>query len=243
MNNHKFTFIICSNQPLLLNECLYYINNLIIPEGYSLDVITIQDAVSMTSAYNEVMASCDSKYKIYMHQDVYLLNRNLLTDILHIFRSESKIGLIGMVGYESISSDGIMWHAPRCGNLYYANSAATYPSLDTYSYALAQDSHTSVALIDGLLMATSYDLPWDSDLLTGWDSYDAFQSANFLKQGYEIAVPNQRYPWCLHDSGPFNNMVHYNEYLQKFKQQWNCLLGKSLPQIEELLASGEFSDS
>lgn len=243
MNNHKFTFIICSNRPLLLEECLYYINHLVIPEGYSIDVLTIQDAVSMASAYNEAMAASDAKYKIYMHQDVYLLNRNFLMDLLAIFQSDPQIGLIGMVGYDSISSDGIMWHAPRCGNLYYANPPIPYPALESYSYSLEQDSYHSVALIDGLLMATAYDLPWDSVLLTGWDFYDAFQSIHFLQKGYRISVPSQRHPWCLHDSGPFNNMVHYNQYLQIFRQHYNCLLGKNLQQIHEILSKTELSDS
>ena len=243
MNNHKFAFIICSNRPLLLEECLYYINHLVIPEGYSIDVLTIQDAVSMTSAYNEAMTASDAKYKIYIHQDVYLLNRNFLMDLLAIFQSAPLIGLIGMVGYDSISSDGIMWHAPRCGNLYYANPPIPYPALESYSYSLEQDSYHSVALIDGLLMATAYDLPWDSVLLTGWDFYDAFQSIHFLQKGYRIAVPSQRHPWCLHDSGPFNNMVHYNQYLQIFRQHYNCLLGKNLQQIHEILSKTELSDS
>lgn len=243
MNNHKFAFIICSNRPLLLEECLYYINHLVIPEGYSIDVLTIQDAVSMASAYNEAMAASDAKYKIYMHQDVYLLNRNFLMDLLAIFQSDPQIGLIGMVGYDSISSDGIMWHAPRCGNLYYTNPPIPYPALESYSYSLEQDSYHSVALIDGLLMATAYDLPWDSVLLTGWDFYDAFQSIHFLQKGYRIAVPSQRHPWCLHDSGPFNNMVHYNQYLQIFRQHYNCLLGKNLQQIHEILSKTELSDS
>ena len=243
MNNHKFAFIICCNRPLLLEECLYYINHLVIPEGYSIDVLTIQDAVSMTSAYNEAMTASDAKYKIYIHQDVYLLNRNFLMDLLAIFQSDPLIGLIGMVGYDSISSDGIMWHAPRCGNLYYANPPIPYPALESYSYSLEQDSYHSVALIDGLLMATAYDLPWDSVLLTGWDFYDAFQSIHFLQKGYRIAVPSQRHPWCLHDSGPFNNMVHYNQYLQIFRQHYNCLLGKNLQQIHEILSKTELSDS
>lgn len=243
MNNHKFAFIICSNRPLLMEECLYYINHLVIPEGYSIDVLTIQDAVSMTSAYNEAMTASDAKYKIYIHQDVYLLNRNFLMDLLAIFQSDPLIGLIGMVGYDSISSDGIMWHAPRCGNLYYANPPIPYPALESYSYSLEQDSYHSVALIDGLLMATAYDLPWDSVLLTGWDFYDVFQSIHFLQKGYRIAVPSQRHPWCLHDSGPFNNMVHYNQYLQIFRQHYNCLLGKNLQQIHEILSKTELSDS
>lgn len=58
-----------------------------------------------------------------------------------------------MVGYTKISPDGIMWHIPRCGNLYLSSSAPAvpYPPLDTYSYSLEQDGYSSVALIDGFL--------------------------------------------------------------------------------------------
>ena len=38
-------------------------------------------------------------------------------------------------------------------------------------------------------MMTAYDLRWDEETLTGWDFYDAFQSINFLENGYRIAVP------------------------------------------------------
>ena len=71
MNDHKFCFIICTNNDLYLNECLHYIDHLVIPEGYEVDVLTIQDAISITTGYNEGMHASDAKYKIYMHQDVF----------------------------------------------------------------------------------------------------------------------------------------------------------------------------
>lgn len=79
MNQNKFAFIICTNDTLLLEECLHYINHLIIPDGFEVDILTIPDAVSMTRGYSEAMQSSDARYKIYMHQDVFILNKYMLT--------------------------------------------------------------------------------------------------------------------------------------------------------------------
>ena len=110
INEHKFAFILCTNNDIYLQECLHYLNMLVIPEHYEVDILTIHDAASMTSGYNEGMSSTDAKYKIYMHQDVFIINRYFLFDILSIFQSDSSIGMIGMVGYPTISKNGIMWH-------------------------------------------------------------------------------------------------------------------------------------
>lgn len=237
MDNHKFSFIICSNNSIMLNECIFYIHQLVIPKNYRIEILTIENASSITSAYNEAMTSCDAKFKIYMHQDVFILNRNFLNDALSIFESNSQIGLLGMVGYTTISPDGIMWHIPRCGNLYLSTPVPTvsYPPLDTYSYSLEKDGYTSVALIDGFLMMTAYDLPWDEEVLTGWDFYDAFQSIHFLEKGYHIAVPTQLHPWCLHDSDPLCNLIHYDEFRQSFKKKYHYFLGKNISEINQII--------
>ena len=41
-----------------------------------------------------------------MHQDVFILNRNFLADLLAVFEDDPEIGMIGMVGYEKMSGDG-----------------------------------------------------------------------------------------------------------------------------------------
>ena len=78
-----------------------------------MDLLTVKDAVSMASGYQEAMEQSDAKYKIYMHQDVFILNRNFLADVLAVFEDDPEIGMIGMVGYEKMSVDGIMWHQKR----------------------------------------------------------------------------------------------------------------------------------
>lgn len=47
MNENKIAFIICTNNQLYFNECCYYINRLLLPEGFERDVIGIEDAPSM----------------------------------------------------------------------------------------------------------------------------------------------------------------------------------------------------
>lgn len=238
MNDHKFCFIICTNNDILLEESIHYINHLIVPDGYEIDLITINDATSMTAGYNEAMMQSDAKYKIYMHQDVFILNKHLLSDILEIFGSDSTIGLIGMVGYDTISPDGIMWHKKRIGNLYQQKPEHIYPGLSEYKYSLSLDGFDYAALVDGFLMATSQDLPWDTETLKAWDFYDAFQCIAFLTKGYKIAVPMQKHPWCMHDDNKFPSLFNYNYYRQLFMKTYRHLLGKHHLEVFSLLQKG-----
>ena len=231
MNNYKFCFIICVNNQTYLNECIHYINHLSIPTGYEIDLLTIFDAPSITRGYQEAMEQTDAKYKIYIHQDVFILNKNLLHDLLKIFHSDSQIGLIGMVGYDTVSPNGIMWHQPRFGNMYNKKEIATYPILSDYHYSLIEDGYRYVAEIDGFFMTTCIDIPWNTIELDGWDFYDAFQCMEFLSMSYKIAVPNQRFPWCFHDDQKLLNLNNYNYYRQVFLKKYKNYLGKHYSQI------------
>lgn len=234
MNDHKFCFIICTNNDLLLEESIHYINHLNIPAGYEIDLLTINEAASITQAYNEAMLATDAKYKIYMHQDVFILNRNILSDLLAIFQSDVQIGMIGMIGYDTVAHNGIMWYQKRIGNLYQRNPSSQYTTLSQYQYSLKNDGYDFVALIDGFFIATSHDLMWDTESITGWDFYDAFQCINFLEHKYKIAVPTQTHPWCMHDDGSILNMNHYNKYRHLFIEKYSQYLGKNYLEIAEM---------
>lgn len=232
LNPNKFSFIICTNNEIYLQECIHYINHLVVPDGYSYDILTIRDAPCMTAGYNEGMNASDSKYKIYMHQDVFILNQNFLSDILSIFQSDSAIGMIGMVGYPSVAPTAIMWTGKRFGATYLYGVHHAYPNADytTYQYK-SSDGYSDVALIDGLMMITSYDFPWNEEDLTAWHFYDAFHSMNFLLSGYRIVVPNQSLPWCLHDDGKFLNMYGYGKFRRIFIKKYGKYLGKAFDEI------------
>ena len=65
-----------------MEECVFYIDELIVPEGYEVDILTIAEATSICGAYNLAMQKSEAKYKIYLHQDVFLLKKNLLQEML-----------------------------------------------------------------------------------------------------------------------------------------------------------------
>lgn len=197
-NHHKICFIICTNDEQQLQECLMYLSLLEIPDGFEIEVLTIRDAKSMTSGYNEAMRSSDAKYKVYLHQDTFIVERQFLTKMLKIFKRDSKIGMMGIVGAEELSKDGVMWHEQRCGNLYRLDELIDDGFDDIKQL---KRGTKEVAVVDGLLMATQYDIPWREDIFQGWDFYDVSQCLEFARAGYKVVVPAQNPYWVIHACG------------------------------------------
>lgn len=204
MNEKKFCFILCVNHERYLQECLLYLQQLQIPQGYETDVLTILDAASMAAGYNAGMRASDAKYKIYLHQDVLIVNREFLSDLLEVF-ADSSIGMVGMIGAPKLPDHAVMWYGKRVGRIYTSNVESSGIGI------LNSGESCDVEAVDGLLMATQYDVPWREDIFTGWDYYDVSQSFEFRKRGYRVVVPAMLRPWCLHDDGYMNLNAYYDE--------------------------------
>lgn len=218
LNHHKISFIICTNQPDYLEECKRYIQELTIPDGYSIEVIPITGAASMTAGYNQGMQQSNAKYKVYLHQDVFILNHNFISDTLELFQHNEKIGMIGMVGTKRLPDNACMWTTPmRTGAL---RSCVLNTMDDYFNLPVSPNKgFAPVQAVDGLLMMTQYDIPWREDLDLGWDFYDVSQSLEFARQGYRIAVPYQATPWVLHDNG-FLHLEGYHTARRKFLMEY-----------------------
>ncbi|MCR5557395.1 MAG: glycosyltransferase [Butyrivibrio sp.] len=207
MNTKKIAFIICVNNDKYMDECRYYIDRLYVPEGYETDIIEVREAESMTSGYQAAMESSDAKYKIYMHQDVCLINRGMLFSMLNVFSDES-IGIIGTLG-GNLYPDGdvhLYWNKGSTLN-------AIYSDVKTYKFEQAP-VYEEVEAVDGMFMATQYDIPWDQRL-DGWHMYDVTQCIRFREKGYRICVSTEDNSWTLHDSGYCDLSVYdfYREML------------------------------
>ena len=204
-NPRKICFITCVNNEKYEEEEKKYLKHLYVPKGYEIETCFIKDARSMAAGYNEGMMNSDAKYKVYLHQDVFIVNPHFIRDMLDIF-ADGNIGMLGMVGAPQMPENAIMWNAPRVGKIYYN---AIYESKESV-IGWIEGTYCEVEAIDGLLMATQYDLPWREDLFHNWDFYDASQSQEFIRKGYKVVVPNQEQPWCIHDDG-FYNLKNYYE--------------------------------
>lgn len=217
LNRHsgkKIAFILCVNNDVYMRHALYFISKLKIPYGCEVEIFTIGDAKSMTSGYNEGMAASTAKYKIYLHQDVMIINPYFIYEILDAFE-DTNVGLVGMVGAPKLSESKVMWYSQRMGKIFYANAYKT----DIMEFHTVHGGCENVEVIDGLLMATQYDIPWREDLFDKWDMYDVSQSLEFHKAGYDVVVPDMSAPWCLHDDG-FMNLTDFYGELDKVKREY-----------------------
>lgn len=207
----KVAFIVCYNHTIYMKECMDYISWLNIPEGVETEVIGVADADSMTSGYNAAMNSSDAKYKVYLHQDVFILNKNFIRDMITVFENHSEYGMLGVIGSNRMIADAIYWDKWNVGEVY------AWDTLKSIHLSLGgvQDLVESVEAIDGMIMMTQYDVPWKQDIFDGFDFYDISQSKEFLLAGYKVGVVKQEQPWCFHDCGD-SSLSEYDRYRKRF---------------------------
>ena len=214
MNEHKIAFIACVNDESEFEEALYYIDRLYIPEGYETDVIAVREAPSMAAGYNAAMSSSDAKYKIYIHQDVCLIYRNLLADMLETFQSDDEIGMLGVLGCRMMPENAIAisrWDSGRV----YCNGNPTY----FFGYEKKDKTPLEVMALDGMFMATQYDLAWREDVFDGWDFYDISQCFEFQKNGKKVVIPFQKQVWSYHNSS-YSRLNRYERYREKLIDEY-----------------------
>lgn len=213
-NKNKICFIICANNNLFYDECIRYIQWLEVPDGMEIELMEVRKAASMASGYNEGMGSSDAKYKVYMHQDVFIINQHFIYDILSIFESSEQIGMIGMIGSIKVPESGVAWSAKRVG---YWSKIIPW---EEYRYDKEKDGWWEVEGVDGLLMATQYDIPWREDLFDGWDFYDLSHCFEMRKRGFNIVVPVQKHIWFIHDDKEAMALWDYNKYRKRFISEY-----------------------
>ena len=144
MNMREVAFIICKNNSLWYEECIRYIQGLYIPENYSIDIISIEEAESAAAAYNLAMISSEAKYKVYLQEDVFILHRNFIVDILKIFRVDSSIGMIGMVGCRKLSADTV------CPPHWDAGRALVYDGISVQDLDLRKDQDVACVAVEAV---------------------------------------------------------------------------------------------
>ena len=193
-----------------------------VPEGFTTDIIAVREAPSMAAGYNAAMNSCDAKYKVYLHQDVFILNQNFLVDMLVVFESDKKIGMLGMIGGVELPESGIIYNAWNCGRTITAGDKTAQDV-----FFMQEEPYMYVESLDGMLMATQYDIQWREDILKSWHYYDVSQSFEFRRVGYKLAIPFQKNAWTIHDCGyskldgyDINRKIMFDEYPEFLKGEY-----------------------
>jgi Glycosyltransferase like family len=219
MKEKTILIVVCVSDEELLKQWAKQIQNVFVPPDYYVHILPIYNAKSMTSAYNQA-ASFPAKYKIYLHQDTFLINQHIFLELIALFTENEKLGLIGVAGCQYVPSNGVWWEGKNLVGQVVEYRNERYQLLSFESPFYKKKPFTSVQAIDGLFMATQYDLPWREDLFQGFHFYDVSQSFEFRKAGYLVGVADQTKPWCLHYNGDEFDAAAYETDRQIFVEKY-----------------------
>lgn len=223
LDEHSICFISCVNDENEYAGCKQAISELEMPAGYQVEILGVRHAASMTAGYQQAMEASNAKYKIYLHQDVFVINPTLLQDLLDLFIAHPEIGMIGLAGSTRFDAEQPIWWNDLLtlyGTCY--TRVEEGKIIRKYFGEVTNGTYVKVAAVDGLFMATQYDVPWRSDLFPGWHFYDVSQSREFINAGYQVIVPHQEEPWVIHDCGVKRLDESYYENMEIFKQNYTC---------------------
>ncbi|MFC0212896.1 glycosyltransferase [Paenibacillus chartarius] len=228
MNPNKICFIYCVNDEIKFAESVKYLEQLYIPQGFEIEVLKIDDARSMASGYNYGMKQTDAKYKVYLHQDLLIINRNFIADVVGLFQSAPNLGIVGVTGCKTLPVNAIWWESlSTFGKIYESHTG----KMELLAFQEVRSSYEKVSALDGQILITQYDVEWREDLFKGWHFYDVSQCMEFVKAGYEVGIPKQELPWCIHDCGAGinNGLSSYNRYREIFLKEYKTIMHPYTP--------------
>ncbi|MDY7991543.1 glycosyltransferase [Paenibacillus polymyxa] len=233
MEENKVCFIIIYNNEFLCEECISYINSLSKPDGFEVEIIPIYSTENVASVYNKAMKQSSAKYKVYLKQDSFIINKTFMEECLGIFKRNHKIGMIGVIGAESLPPSCFWEDAndeKKYGSLYCYNQNGVDIATGANNRNVSGEiNHDCVQVIDGRIMITQYDLIWRDDLFSN-SYYDIAQCFEFSDAGYSVAVPRQHKPWIISDSEsedrkcPEGRKVFLKHYGTKFLPKVSVLI-------------------
>ena len=225
INDHKICFITCVNDEDTYEKCLDFLKRLIVPPNIAVEYKAVRGALSMCAGYNTAMTESDARYKVYLHQDTYIIYPYFIRRLLKLFE-ERTIGLTGVVGTTTLPNSCVWWESEykyKYGRVIESSSGFFVENKFHIPTRISLHVHSKhyeeVAAIDGLLIATQYDVPWRMDIFNGWHFYDISQCMEFRRAGYMTVVPAQICSQVVHDCGIVNN-TDYFKYRDIFKAEY-----------------------
>ena len=227
LDEHSICFITNVNNELEYGGAKAAIQELAVPADYQVEMIGVRHAKSMTDGYQKAMESSKAKYKIYLHQDVFVINKNIISSLLSIFQADPHVGMIGLAGTANLPHERPIWWKSSLPSLFgtcYTVLSDNQIVRNYYGEVLSRDLdfYVNAAAVDGLFMATQYDLPWRTDLFCGWHFYDISQSREFINAGYKVVIPYQHEPWVIHDCRKGSSLdAAYYENMDIFKENYS----------------------
>lgn len=105
----RICFITCVNDERKYEMCLARLKQLLLPENMRAEYIAVRQAKSMCAGYQQAMLMSNAKYKVYLHQDVLILDDSFVLRLLELFTNNKLCGIAGVVGSSNIPKEAVWW--------------------------------------------------------------------------------------------------------------------------------------
>lgn len=206
MNRRKIAFIIHKTNVDSFDWLVKNLKSLRVPKGFTTEILPVEG--EKFAAYNEAMKKSDAQYKIYLDEKVAVQDKDFLNGLLKIFKSDKKIGIVGVSGAIQLSTHGIcLESAIRCGKVFLGDKKSPL------KWTEFKEICKEVDVVDGWFIATQYDLDWQQENFHGTSFGDSAQCVEFKRAGYKVVVANQHDAWIWYTA---NKWAIDNPSRQKF---------------------------
>ncbi len=224
MEEKKIAVIIQKTNEKLCAATVKSINQLAAPEGYKVEILTVKSA-SRFIAYDTAMKKMDAKYKIYIDEQVEVVQKNIFEEVLKIFQSDEKIGVVGVSGAIKLSTSGVCINsAKRCGKIFLGIKKGVK------DWKNITEDFREVEAVDGFFFATQYDIDWRQDLFKKNTFGETAQCLEFKRRGYKSVVLNSKTPaiWCKTSKFAIDETGRKN-FLQEYSAELFPLVSVIIP--------------
>lgn len=218
-DDNSIAFITAVNDNELYQICKDHISKLILPACIErMEFIPVYGAKSLPKAYNIGMNRSNAKYKVYLHQDLWITNPYFVFYMLTEFRNDEKLGILGVVGARKIPESYIWWEGEVVGEIKDNHNGEIAVKQSTF--ITDPDKVIEVDSLDGCILCTQYDIKWDETF--NFDFYDTSQVYQFTKYfGYKAGI----IPFHGHDTTVEHwcgicNMENYEVERRKFLRNY-----------------------
>lgn len=189
----EILFIIVGNDDWIISENIKFIDNMTIPKHMKVEYRVVSNLDNIPQAVQNAMRESMAKYKIYLDQNAFLIDKEFLPKAIAIFQNNPDIGLLGARGYYKTEENEKM---ELRGNYIFQYN-------DTRNICLSNvcegDVNTivDVMALDKHFMMTSVDSDWNGNN----SNFHIIKSVEMRHMGYRTVVFIDEKPFVLFDNG------------------------------------------
>jgi hypothetical protein len=188
------SIIICSRE---LGITPHLSANIATTIGFEYELIVIDNSenkYSIFQAYNKGIEQSKSEILCFIHDDILFHSKNWGKKLIEIFKSDAKIGLVGVAGSKvKTKAPSGWWNSPHELKQINIIQHLETGEVERWEYGLDNDVLLEeVVAIDGVFMAIKRDenILFDTTL-KGFHNYDLNISLLYKVKGYKVMVTKE----------------------------------------------------